>query len=117
MASDVRLLGMVKVCNATSGGANTFKKVTAENFPDLLEDAPNPGSINENECTSGHILVKFRDITKRKSFHSQKENTDGPQGGDTLGRCLNGNRWQNATENSTSTALRENHLNLQFRFC
>lgn len=65
----------------------------AENFPDLLKDAPNPGSRNENERTSGHILAKFRDIEKKKSLRYQKENTDDPQGGDnhTLGRCLNSN--------------------------
>lgn len=68
IGSNICLIGMVKVYNTMSGRVNTFKKIMAENFPDLLKDAPNPGSINENECTSGHILVKFRDVEKKKIF-------------------------------------------------
>lgn len=58
------LIGTLKVYHKASNRVQMFKKVMAENFPELIQQTPNPGSVSENECTSGHNLVKFRGIEK-----------------------------------------------------
>lgn len=83
MGSKICLIRMLKVQNKASGREEIFRKIMAVNFPDVLREAPNLGSINENTCTSRHILVKSRHVKKKKSLGYQKENTDFPQKNDS----------------------------------
>jgi len=50
-----------------------FKKMMAENFLDLLKNAPNPSKLCENECSSKYIVGKFKDIKKYRPLSYQQK--------------------------------------------